>query len=77
MALQILTGTAKPFFLVFIVVKNCCNNHLERISNQKQSHFVRLKVLKHACRTSTFLIAPFFTPRNTIILNYHYYNQAL
>jgi hypothetical protein len=37
MALQILTGIAKPFSY-FIVAKDCCNKHLERISNQKQSH---------------------------------------
>jgi len=35
MALQILTGTAKPF-LYFVVDENCCNKHLEGILSQEQ-----------------------------------------
>ena len=37
MALQILTGIAKPFSY-FIVDKDCCNKHLEGILNQEQGN---------------------------------------
>jgi len=37
MALQILTGIAKPFSY-FIVDKDCCNKFLEGILNQEQGN---------------------------------------
>lgn len=75
MALQILTETAKPFFYVLLLVKIAVTSILKAFQ-VKSKVVVCLLFCKRSLEKGTFHLH-YFTLHNTIILKYHYYNQAL